>query len=199
MINFGREFQLWCQKFKILLAEEKDTLNVFWKKHANYLILKHSLVAIIIFLSHSQVLLTKWWEGMTNFLKCSWQCLVFIMYIVALAEGQVHLHQAIHTSLALLFSSLFFLFLLFSFLFISLLSFPFPFLLLPFTLYFFPFSFLPSHLPAFLSSFQHRYFNSLFKNQLYIVWVIRLTSIITVLAVSLEGGHEAVSAQLLLP
>lgn len=105
---------------------------------------------LLFFLSHSQVLLTKWWKGMTNFLKCFWQCLVFIMYIVALAEGQVHLHQAIYNSLTFLSS-----------------SFSFPSSPLPF----FP-SYLPSSFssfpPSFFPSFSHHgyHLSSFFKNQL---------------------------------
>jgi len=101
------------------------------------------------------------------------------MYIVALAEGQVHLHQAIYNSLTFLFSS-----------FPS--SFP----------SFLPSSFFLPSLPSFFPSLiMDIILIHFLKTNSNISWVTRLTSIISVLAVSLEGCHEAVSAQfqLLLP
>lgn len=100
LINFGREFQFCCQKCKIILAEEKDTLKVFWKKHANYLILNHSLEAILIFFILFPTITHKV-ESDDQFLKLFLTLFGVYNVHVVLAEGQLHLHQAVYISLAL--------------------------------------------------------------------------------------------------
>lgn len=81
-----RFFSLDANDLKLSWQKKKDTLSVFWKKHANYLILKPSLEAIIIFhpipryYSQSE----KGWPMSSNALDTLW----FITYIVTSAKAR---------------------------------------------------------------------------------------------------------------